>query len=33
MARSVQTKQLLSDVARAEFLNISFYLYFTKSQI
>ena len=31
MARSVQIKQLLSDIARAEFLNFSIYLFFSKS--
>ena len=29
MARSVQIKQLLSDEARAEFLNFTYYLFFT----
>jgi hypothetical protein len=33
MARSVQIKQLLSDEARAEFLNFSYYLFFSISQI
>lgn len=31
MARSVQIKQLLSDEARAEFLNFTIYFFFAKS--
>ncbi len=31
MARSVQIKQLVSDEARAEFLNFTIYLFFAKS--
>jgi hypothetical protein len=33
MARSVQIKQLLSDEARAKFLNFSYYIFFSISQI
>jgi hypothetical protein len=33
MARSVQIKQLVSDEARAEFLNFSYYLLLLISQI
>ena len=33
MKRSVYNDANFSDYARAEFLNFSFYLYFTKSQI
>jgi hypothetical protein len=33
MARSVQIKQLVSDEAQAEFLNFSYYLFFSISQI
>jgi len=33
MARSVQIKQLISDEARAEFLNFSYYLFLLISQI
>jgi hypothetical protein len=33
MKRSVLKDAIVSDYTRAEFLNFSFYLYFTKSQI
>jgi hypothetical protein len=33
MARSVQIKQLLSDEARAEFLNFSYYFFFNKPNL
>ena len=33
MARSVQIKQLVSDEARAEFLNFTIYLFFLNRQI
>jgi hypothetical protein len=33
MARSVQIKQLVSDEARVEFLNFSYYLFLLISQI
>jgi hypothetical protein len=33
MARSVQIKQLVSDEARAEFLNFTYYLFLLISQI